>query len=177
MSKCIVRWRSVIHTISGHCDLDLWPSCKNFCVPSTSLIFFEVGIPNLVCICILAWWCLTYYFCDLDLWPSFNNCVRSISLIIWDRNLKFGVWIHLGMVVCLVPFTGHCDLDLWPSFNNNCVRSISLLLFEIGIPNFACECILGWWSVLYHLQVTVTLTFCLVFFKNHVQSISLILLR
>ena len=29
---------------------------------SISLIFFEVGIPNLVCICILGWWSLTYYF-------------------------------------------------------------------------------------------------------------------
>ena len=29
------------------------------------------------------------------------------------------------------------------SFNNNCVRSISLLLFEIGIPNLVCECISG----------------------------------
>ena len=27
-----------------------------------SLIFFEVGIPNLVCMCILGWWSLTYYF-------------------------------------------------------------------------------------------------------------------
>ena len=85
--------------------------------------------------------------------------------------------MHLGMVECLVPFTGHCDLDLWPSFNNNCVRIISLLLFEIGIPNLVWECILGWWSVLYHLQVTVTLTSGLVFRKNHVQSISLILLN
>ena len=85
--------------------------------------------------------------------------------------------MHLGIVECLVPFTGHCDLDLRPSFNNNCVRSISLLLFEIGVPNLVCECILGWWSVLYHLQVTVTLTSGLVFRKNHVQSISLILLK
>ena len=73
--------------------------------------------------------------------------------------------MHLRMVECLVPFTGHCDLDLWPSFNNNCVRSISLLSFEIGIPNLVCECILGWWSVLYHLQVAVTLTSGLVFRK------------
>ena len=103
--------------------------------------------------------------CDLDLWPSFNNSVRSISLLFWDRNPKFGVWMHLGMVECLVPFTGHYDLDLWPSFNNNCVRSLSLFIFEIGIPNLVCECILGWWSVLYHLQFTVTLTFGLVFLK------------
>ena len=37
---------------SSHCDLDLLPSFKNYCVWSTSLIFFEVEIPNLVCKCI-----------------------------------------------------------------------------------------------------------------------------
>ena len=40
-----------------------------------------------------------------------------------------------------------------------------------------CECILGWSSVLCHLQVTVTLTSGLVFRKNHVQSISHIFLK
>ena len=64
-----------------------------------------------------------------------------------------------------IPFLGHCHLQLWPCFNNNCVRSITLLLFEIGITNLVCECILGWWSVLYHLRVTVTLTSDLVFRK------------
>ena len=33
-----------------------------FGIRSIYLIFFEVGIPNLVCICILGWWSLTYYF-------------------------------------------------------------------------------------------------------------------
>ena len=28
------------------------------------------------------------------------------------RNPKFGVWMHLGMAECRVPFSGHCDLDL-----------------------------------------------------------------
>ena len=55
------------------------------------------------------------------------------------------------------------------------VSGACLLLFERGIPNLVCECILGWWSVLYHLQVTVTLTFGLVFLKNHVMSISYII--
>ena len=64
----------------------------------------------------------------------------------------------LGMVESHILFLGHCDLDLWRSFNNNCVWSRSLLLFEKGIPNLVCECILGWLSVLYHLRVTVTLT-------------------
>ena len=60
--------------------------------------------------------------------------------------------MHLGMVESHILFSGHCDLDLWPSFNNNCVRSISLILFEKGIPNLVCECILGWLSVLYHFR-------------------------
>ena len=85
--------------------------------------------------------------------------------------------MHLGMGECHIPFSGHCDLDLWHCFNNNCVRSISLILFEIGIPILVCECIFGWLSVLYHLWVTVTLTSDLVFRKNRVRSISLILLK
>ena len=32
------------------------------------------------------------------------------------------------------------------------------MLFEAGIPNSVCVCILGWLSVLYHFRVTVTLT-------------------
>ena len=66
--------------------------------------------------------------------------------------------MHLGMAKCHILFSGHFDLDLWPTFNTDCVRNISLILFEIGIPNLVCGCILGWWSVMYHLLVTVTLT-------------------
>ena len=32
-----------------------------------------------------------------------------------------------------------------------------LILFEVGISNLVCECILGWESVAYHNWVTVTL--------------------
>ena len=93
--------------------------------------------------------------CDLDpdLWLSFYSnkmsvrpasCPVHISYILWGRNSKFGVWMHLGMAECRVPFLGHCDLDLdlWPSFQNNRVRSISLILFEVGISNLVCGCIL-----------------------------------
>ena len=62
------------HTILGHCDLDLLPSLKNYCVRRIFLIFFEVRIQNLVCICILGRWSATYHFrvtmtltSDLDL--------------------------------------------------------------------------------------------------------------
>ena len=44
------------------------------------------------------------------------SCPVHISYILWGRNSKFCVYIHLGMVECHVPFSGHCDLDLWPSF-------------------------------------------------------------
>ena len=87
------------------------------------------------------------------------SCPVHISYILWGRNSKFGVWIHLGMAECRVPFSGHCDLDLdlWPSFYNNHVRSISLILFGVGISNLVCGCILGWRSVAYLNWVTVTL--------------------
>ena len=44
-----------------------------------------------------------------------------------------------------------------------CIRCISPILFEVGIPNLMCGCILGWRSVAYHFWVTVTLTSDLVF--------------
>ena len=53
---------------------------------------------------------------------------------------------------------GNCDLDLWPSFKNYRVRRISLIFFEVGIPNLVCICILEWGSVTCHFRVTVTLT-------------------
>ena len=37
------------------------------------------------------------------------------------------------------------------------------ILFEAGIPNLVCGCIMGWLSVSYHFRVTVTLTSDLVF--------------
>ena len=32
------------------------------------------------------------------------------------------------------------------------------MLFEVGIPNSVCVCILVWQNVVYHVWVTVTLT-------------------
>ena len=49
----------------------------------------------------------------------------------------------LGMVECRIPFSGHRDLDhddLRLSFWKNLVCSISLILFEVGIPNLVCGC-------------------------------------
>ena len=64
--------------------------------------------------------------------------------------------MHLGMVECLVPFTGHCDLDV--VFQKYHVQSISLIQLKVGIPNLVCGWNFGWLSVTYHFQVTLTLT-------------------
>ena len=39
-----------------------------------------------------------------------------------------------------------------------CVRCISPIFFEVGIPNLVCGCILGWRSVAYHFHINVILT-------------------
>ena len=49
-------------SFSSHCNLELWPSFKNYSVQSLSLTFFEVGIPNLVCGYILGWRSVAYHF-------------------------------------------------------------------------------------------------------------------
>ena len=58
------------------------------------------------------------------------------------------------MVECHIPFLGLFDLVY-----RIIMSRTYLILFEIGIPNLVCGCILGWLSVVYHLRVTVTLTF------------------
>ena len=96
------------------------------------------------------------------------SCPVHISYILWGRNSKFGVWLHLGMAECPVPFSGQCDLDLWLSFYSNKmsvppsvplhVRCISPIFFEVGIPNLVCGCILGWRGVAHHFWFAVILT-------------------
>ena len=50
------------------------------------------------------------------------------------------------------------------------IQSVSLMLFEIGILNLVCGCILGWQIVTYHPWVTVALTFDLVSSRNCIES-------
>ena len=108
------------------------------------------------------------------------SCPVHISYILWGRNSKFSVWMHLGMAECRVPFSGHCvtltltsDLvfivitkSVRPSIRPSVplrVWCISPIFFAVGIPNLMCGCILGWRSVAYHFRLTVTLTSDLVF--------------
>ena len=116
---------------------ELWEAYSNRTVrPSVPLrvrclspIFFEVGIPNLVCGCILGWQSVAYHFwvfltltftselvfivITVSVCPSVRpaSCTVHISYIL-GRNYKFDVWMHLGMAECRISFSGHCDLDL-----------------------------------------------------------------
>ena len=47
--------------------------------------------------------------------------------------------MHLGMTKFHIPFLGHCDLEILPSFKKYFVRSISLIFFEVGIPNLVSD--------------------------------------
>ena len=64
------------------------------------------------------------------------------------------MWIHLGIAECHVPFSGHLTADL---VFRKIVSKAYLILFEVGISNLVCGCILGCRSVAYHNGVTVTL--------------------
>ena len=67
--------------------------------------------------------------------------------------------MHLRMMECHIPFSVTVTLTV----NSDLVLrifvwDISLIFFEVGIPNLECICILGWQSVTYHFRVTVPLT-------------------
>ena len=40
---------------------------------------------------------------------------------------QFGVWMHLEMADCHVPFYGHCDLNLWPRSASSLVQNFYIL--------------------------------------------------
>ena len=62
------------------------------------------------------------------------------------------------MMECHIPFWVTVTLTSDLVLRIILVWSISLIFFEVGIPNLVCICILGCCSVTYHLRVTVTLT-------------------
>ena len=66
-------------------------------------ILFELGIPNLVCGCILGWQGVMYQFCDLDL-VSRIIVSGAYPILFLYRNPKFGVLIPLGMAEWCIPF-------------------------------------------------------------------------
>ena len=121
-------------------DLEIFSFSRTFSLTVATLIF--------------GWWSVWYHIWATDIDLVFRiSClhVQSISNIIWGRNPKFGVWMHLWLAECRIPFLGHFDL-----LTSDLVSSISVSgaypkFIEIGIPNMVNGCILGLQSVAYHL--------------------------
>ena len=141
----------------GGIYLSLCPSVP-LRVRCISLIFFEIGIPNLVCGCILEWRSVAYRFrVTVTLTSDLVYRVRSIFLILFElgilsfvcgcilgrRSVMYHPWVTVTLTSDLVfriivsrvylPFYLRYEFQIW------------------------CGCIFGWWSVLYNLQVTVAL--------------------
>ena len=100
MCGCILGWRSVTYhnlvTVTLNLTSDL--VSRNWCI---SPIFFEIGIPNLVCKCILGCLSVTNHFWVTVTLTSdlvFKNyCVQSISPILFDVGIpNLGWWFLLG---------------------------------------------------------------------------------
>ena len=127
---------------------ELWEAYSNrtvrpsvpLCVRCISPIFFEVGIPNLVCGCILGWGSVVYHF-------------RVTVTLTLTSDLVF-------TVITFTVITLSVRLSFRPS---RFMSSVYPIFFEVGIPNLMCGCILGWRSVAHLFQVTLTLTSDLVF--------------
>ena len=90
---------------------------------------------------------MVFFMPPKELWEAYSNrtlspsvspasCPVHISYIFWGRNSKFGVWMHLGMAECRIPFSGRSDLDLWLSFysNHNVRPSVCLSVHPSSCP-------------------------------------------
>ena len=63
---------------------------RNWCI---SPIFFEIGIPNLVCKCMLGCLSVKLYLGHFDLDLVFKNyCVQSLSAILFDVGIPNLGW-------------------------------------------------------------------------------------
>ena len=101
---------------------ELWEAYSNHNVcksvrptscPVHIFIFFEVGIPNLVCGCILGWQNVAYHFrVTVTL-----TLTSDLVFIVITMSVRPSVPLHVG---CISP-----------------------VFFEVGIPNLMCGCILG----------------------------------
>ena len=84
--------------------------------------------------------------------------ILSRVYLLYSLRQEFQIWCVYASWICgvshtifvvTVTLTMTSDLVLIIILSG-----VYLILFEIGIPNLVCGCILGWWSVLFHLLVT-----------------------
>ena len=106
----------------GHCDLDLWPSFKNYCVQSISPLLFDVGFLN------LGWWYLLGYGSGAyhfeSLWPwhwllaSFLgfSCYITANFPQMCLMLDQFLWGHSSRVCGISCFFRETPTSTWVSF-------------------------------------------------------------
>ena len=104
--------------------------------------------------------CFVYSSVRLSVRQSIHpaSCPVHISYILWGRNSKFGVWMHIEIAKCLVTCSGHCDLDLdiWVF---RIIVSGAYLLYYLRLESQIWYVDASWdESVAHHLWVPVTLT-------------------
>ena len=74
-----------------------------------------------------------------------RNCIESGAYLLYYLRKEFQIWCVNASWDDGVSHTIFGSLTLTSDlvFKNYCVRSISLIFFELGIPNLVCGCILG----------------------------------
>ena len=132
----------------GHCDLDLWPSFKNYCVQSISPILFDVGIPNFGWWFLLGWRSGAYHF--ESLWPwhwllaSFLGFLCYITANFPQMCLMLDqfLWGHSSHVCDISCFAFKTDLLSWWAWSHLIKnKMISRLMCRslIFLPNVWAE--------------------------------------
>ena len=111
---------------------------------------------------------------------GFNNVHFSLTLISSKKEMRKMMYVTLTKnfkgVLCMLSNVSSLQIFLCPQRNFGRhivialsvrqsvspsrfrVRSISPILFEVGIPKLVCKYISKWRSVTYHFRVIVTLT-------------------
>ena len=149
----------------GHCDLDLLPSFKKYCVQSISPILFDVGIPNLGWWFLLGWLSGAYHF--ESLWPwhwllasflgfscyitaNFPQMRLMIDQFLWGIRHVFVTFLVLicltknsviyrfsKNIVFLWTFVAkQCDIFFWKS-----IWKKSFYTLNVVVHYFFAECI------------------------------------
>ena len=125
-----------------------------------AMLGFEPSTPKLFSFTLAQW---STIFTELS-WKQQivmieNNMYTIIETVLLVYNYQNMLWCHFnlicGLIMCCCSVHVF-ELSIRPSLN--CVRSISPILFEVGIPNSMCGYTLGSRSVAYYFQVTVILT-------------------
>ena len=131
MAEC---WKTILR----HCDLDSDLVSRILVSGAYLLHYLRLESKIWVYWCILGWRSVSYHFWATVIMLAFTS--DHVSRIIMPgayllyymrRNPKFGVWMHLGMTKCCIPFSGHCNLYLLPSCEINRFQSIYPISFEV----------------------------------------------